>query len=341
MAAHAIADAAAGRYGAAAIALGVSGGTVALLIWLWILALRRALERPDTSTAVRGRDRSAEPPVAVGYGPAGPRVLRRAHASRAMNAAGRELRYYLRDPRRKQQLVNLAMPVFLILANSHLTVSGPGAGTAAGAVAGIGAGSSAVPGLPVWPAVLGGAIAGMFSSANQFGMDGSALWMNVVATARWQDLRADIAGKNLAGAVITVPVFAALYAVVGALTGNGRGAATAFAMAICALGATSAVATVVSVLLPVPVPERRSSAFSSGGAGQGCLAALATVAGLGIAVAAMMPVFVLHSRTGTDAWLLVVAPGYGAALAWGGRRAAAVIGFRRLPEVLAAVGRAV
>ncbi|HEX9035226.1 MAG TPA: hypothetical protein VF834_25570 [Streptosporangiaceae bacterium] len=390
MAAHAIADAAAGRYGAAALGLGASAATVALLIGVWILALRRALERPDTSTAVRdrgrGRGKSAERamaarPAPVGSGAADPRVadprvadlgvadrrmadpqatgqratgqratylrlaglLARGRASRAVNAAGRELRYYLRDPRRKQQLVSLAMPVFLILANSRLTLSGPGTGTVAGNAVGTavraGAGSAAVPGLPVWPAVLGGAIAGTFSSANQFGIDGPALWMNVVATARWQDLRADIAGKNLAGAVITVPVFAALYAAIGAITGNGASAAVAFAMAICALGATSAVSTVISVLLPVPVPERRSSAFGGGGVGQGCLASLTTFAGLGVAVAAMIPVFVLHSVVG--AWLLVIAPCYGAALAWAGRRAAAVLGFRRLPEVLAIVARTV
>lgn len=336
MAAHAIADAASGRYAVASIDLGGSAATVALLIWIWILALRRALESPDSSTAVRGRDRQAVAAGAAtsaglaggagGVGWAGasparlPGWLRRMRASRAVNVAGRELRYYRRDPRRKQQLVNLAMPVFLILANTDIAL---GAGL----------------GLPVWPAVVGGAIAGMFSSANQFGMDGSALWMNVVASSRWQDLRADLAGKSLAGAVITIPVFAILYTVVGILTGSAGGAAVAFAIAVCALGATSAVATMVSVLIPVPVPERRSSAFSSGGAGQGCLAALATFSGLGVAVAAMTPVFVLHAVTRGGAWVLVAAPCYGAALAWAGRRAAAMIGFRRMPEVLAAVGR--
>ena len=92
-----------------------------------------------------------------------------------------------------------------------------------------------------------------------------------------------------------------------------------------------------SVLLPTPMPERRSSAFSSGGAGQGCLAGRSTLAGLGTALALMIPVFVLIARWQPGAWLLVVAPGYGLLLAWAGRLLAATIGIRRRPELLARV----
>ncbi len=217
------------------------------------------------------------------------------------------------------------MPVVLIVVNSPVALGGHGA-----------AGHQA---LSAWPAVLGGVLAGMFSSANQFGMEGSSLWMNVVATSRWQDLRADIAGKNLAGAAVTVPVFAVTYAALGWLSGDGAGAAAAFALLVCAVCATSAVVAMVSVLLPVPVPERRT-AFGGGGAGQGCLSGLATFASLGVAVALMTPVFVVQAVAHPGAWLLVIAPGYGVVLAWAGRRVAALAGYRRLPELLAAVSRA-
>jgi len=347
MVAHAITDAGAGRYPMVVAELGAGVVTVALLAWIWIGVLGRALVTADTSTGARVPGPAAWPPLAVSAAglPAGQPAgqpggqperhpagrperwwRRRAWASRSVTAAGRELRYYRRDPRRKQQVVNLAMPVLLIVVNSPLALGSHGP---------LGSGQ-----IPVWPAVLGGALAGMFSSANQFGMDGSPLWMNVVATARWQDLRADIAGKNLAGIVITVPVFAVVYALLGLLTGDAEGAAVAFSLLLCAAGATGAVAAMVSVLLPVPVPERRSSAFSGGGAGQGCLSALATIAGVGVAVAAMIPVLVLQAEVRVGAWLLLIAPAYGALLAWAGRRAAAMVGYRRLPEMLAAVGRA-
>jgi len=205
MAARAIADAAAGRYGAAAAELCAGLLVVALAIWVWIWALRRVLERADVSTAVRPDQRAsvARPAAAPRSRWAG-----RAWTSRTLAAAGRELRYYRRDPRRRQQLVNLVMPVLLIVVNSSVAL---GAHAAHGPVAvGLAAPGSA---LPSWPAVLGGVFAGLFSAANQFGLEGSPLWMNVVATARWQDLRADIAGKQLAGAAVTVPIFAALYAV--------------------------------------------------------------------------------------------------------------------------------
>ncbi len=345
MTAHAVADAAAGHYGVAAIELAAGAATVLLLIWLWIVVLQRALENPDSSTQV---DRRAPARARLGdgrtllAGAAGPARWSRARTSRALNAAAKELRYYRRDPRRKQQLVSLVMPVLLVVVNSPVGLGraglGGGGGPGGGGI-GLGAGghASAAVHLPVWPAVVGGMIAGLFSSANQFGFDGSALWLNVVATSRWQDLRADIAGKNIAGALITVPVFAVLYLVLGALASDPLGAAAAFAMAVCALGATSCVGSITSALLPTPLPDRRSSAFSSGGAGQGCLAGLATLAGLVVALALIVPVFVLIARWHSGAWLLVVGPCYGLILAWAGRIVAANIGFRRLPEVLARV----
>jgi ABC-2 type transport system permease protein len=349
--AHAIADAAAGRYGSAAIELGASAVVVAVLIFAWIAALRRALENADASTSVRPRQRglattrmrprpaqAGAPSLAGTVPPAGSVSLarmasvawpwpERAWVSRSLNTASRELRYYRRDPRRKQQLVSLAMPVILILVNSQVVPGRAGQ-------------SGPVHGLPTWPAVLGGILAGMFSTTNQFGMDGSALWMNVVATSSWRDLRADMAGKSLAGASITVPVFAVLYAVLGWLTGNPAAAAGAFGIVLCAVGATSAVASVVSVLMPVPVPERRASAFSGGGAGQGCLAGLTTLGGLLVSLILMIPLLVFQAAAQPGGWLLVIAPCYGALLAWAGRWVAAEVGYRRLPEVLAAVSRA-
>jgi ABC-2 type transport system permease protein len=319
MTAHAIADASAGRYATAAAELAVGAGAVALLCFAWIVGLRRALETADASTQPRPDVRSPTGlrRVVAGLLPSGGQWAGLAWSSRALNAAGRELRYLRRDPRRKQQLVTLAIPVFLIVANS------------------VGRHSE----LPTWPAVLAGLFAGLFSSANQFGVDGVGLWLNVAATSRWQDLRADIAGKNLAGALMTLPVFGVLYLILGVTVHDGAGAAVAFAALACALGASGGVAAVISVLLPVPFPERRSSAYSGPGVGQGCLAALATFAGLGVAALTVLPVFLAEAALPSRAWLLLIGPAYGATVLWLGRRIAAEVGFRRLPEILAVVSR--
>ncbi|MHB1596771.1 MAG: hypothetical protein ACYCU3_21655 [Streptosporangiaceae bacterium] len=324
--ANAVVQASAGRYGPAMLELGAGAVTAALALWLWLVLLHRALETADTSTQPGGRRRyrRALRPVSV----AGWRAHPRLWSSRALTTAGRELRYYRRDPRRKQQLVSLAMPVFIVVADSVPGLRPGGAGVSA-------------PGLPTWPAVFAGAIAGLFSGANQFGLDGSALWLTAAATSRWQDLRADIAGKNLAGAVITIPVFGLVYLALGLWLHAPGPAARAVAMIVCAFGATSGVASILSVLNPVPIPDRRANVFSSPGTGQGCLAGLITLVGLLAALVLLIPALVLTALWHAALPVGILILGYGALLGWAGRRAAAVIGFRRMPEILATVSRPV
>lgn len=332
MVADAVTRAAGGQYSIALIELAVGAATVMLAIALWMAALRRTLESFDASTLVGGSRRGnaasgaseATAPRVSARWIAGPRIW----GSRALTTAGRELRYYRRDPRRKQQLVSLAMPVFMVTASSlplaHLAAR-PGASTA----------------LPAWPAIVAGMIGGLVGSANQFGLDGSALWLHLSVTARWQDLRADIAGKSLAGALISVPVFACVYLVVGIWTRDAGAALVSWSLAVCALGATSGVAAILGVFVPVPVPERRTNTFSSPGAGQGCLAGLLTLGGMAAAVVLMVPVLIVRANWHTVVPLTVVAIGYGATLAWAGRQAAAIAAFRRMPELLAQVSKPV
>ncbi|MGA3153279.1 MAG: hypothetical protein ACLPN6_25940 [Streptosporangiaceae bacterium] len=257
-----------------------------------------------------------------------PGWLRQAGSSRTMTAAGKELRYTWRDPRRKAGLLGLAIAVFVSLSVTRL-----GTGGSRGL-------SSATGPVLLAAAVYGGAFAGI-QSANQFGLDGGALWLNVAATTRPRDLRADIAGKNLASAVIALPVFTVLYAVIGAVWGSLAYPVTALGVAAATLGIALGLSNLASVLLPFPVPERRASAFGGGGTGRGCLAGLTNLVMLLIVAIAMLPLIALIIVVHPGAWMLLTGPGYGAAAAWAGRRAAGDIGFRRLPELLAAVSRPV
>jgi ABC-2 type transport system permease protein len=337
--AHAIDDAARGSYPVALLELAAGAATAALLLWAWMAALGRALVSPDASTWAGGRRAGAGSGGGSGRlsarlgraasglsGPAGGLTVLRG-GSRARTVAVKELRYSWRDPRRKAGLLGLGMAVIVTLSVSRL-------GTAHGGLTGV------VGPVLIVAAVYGGAIAGI-QSANQFGLDGGALWLNVAATARVQDLRADLAGKNLASALVAMPVFAVLYTALGLLTGRATYPASAFGMAAGALGVTLGIASVASVLMPYAVPERRTSAFGGAGAGRGCLVGLANCAMLVAAVVVLSPVLVLLAVVHTGLWLLLVGPAYGAVIAWAGRLAASDIGFRKLPELLAEVSRAV
>lgn len=338
MAAHAIADAARGDYPAALLGLAAGGLTVLLLLWAWIAVLGRALVSQDASTqagrrrprgdrlaAAGGGRAGAAAVTGTGYlgGPAGG-PLAPLRSSRVVTVAVKELRYSWRDPRRKAAWLGLGMAVIVTVSVSSL---GTGRGLA-----------GAVGPVLVVAAVYGGAIAGI-QSANQFGLDGGALWLNVAATSRPQQLRADLAGKNLASALVALPVFALLYTALGLLADQVTYPAAALGMAACALGVTLGISSIVSVLMPYAVPERRASAFGGAGTGRGFLAGLANLVILILAVIFLSPVLAMLAFLHTGLWLLLVGPGYGAALAWLGRLAASDIGFRRLPELLAEVSR--
>ncbi len=340
MVAHAIGDAARGDYAAALLGLAAGGLTVLLLLWAWIAVLGRALVGQDASTQPGRRRPHGGASATSGGAAAGGRaaagaglaaelsggLLALLWSSRVVTVAVKELRYSWRDPRRKAAWLGLGMAVIVTLSVSSL---GTGRGLA-----------GAVGPVLVVAAVYGGAIAGI-QSANQFGLDGGALWLNVAATSRPQQLRADLAGKNLASALVALPVFALLYTALGLLAHQVTYPAAALGMAAGALGATLGISSVASVLMPYAVPERRASAFGGAGTGRGFLAALANLAILVLAVILLSPVLIMLAFVHTGLWLLLVGPGYGAVLAWLGRLVASDIGFRRLPELLAEVSRPV
>ena len=323
--AHAIAEAAAGHYAACAGDLAVGLVTVGLLAWAWITALRHSLEHVESGTATRrsgGRVRAAgTSPLALASGLRG--WLRRVSQRRAVVVAGRELRYYGRDPRRRQRLVSLAVPAFLIL-YARIVPDRAGADP-----------------LLIGQAPVAGALAAAYTGMNLLGVEGPALWLTIVSATRWQDLRADLAGKALANATVSLPVLGLLYGVLALTTPDVSVVATAAGLALCGYGTASGVGAVVSILLPVPVPERRSNAFSGGGPGQGCLLGLAILGSLIVTGVLMIPLFVWAGVAHLGGWLLVVGPCYGAVLALAGRVVAAFTGYGRLPEVLAQVSRPV
>ena len=334
--AHAIDDAAHGRYPAALAGLAAGAASVLALLWIWAALLghvltsqdgqtrgaRRPSARPRSlATGVAGA--AAAPVPAVAAGPAD--LLTPGAVSRARTVAVKELRYAWREPRRRAAWAGLATALLVTLSAAGLAAGGMA--RSSGAVLAIAA---------CYPGVIAGV-----QSANQFGLDGSALWLNVTATWRPRQLRADLAGKNLASALVAVPFFMVLYAALGVVVQQARYPAAGLGLSAAALGVSLGIASVSSVLLPYPVPERRASAFGGGGTGRGCLAALTSAAILALAGLLLSPLLAVLAVLHAGLWLLIAGPAYGAAIAWAGRVVASELGYRRLPELLAEVSRTV
>ncbi|WP_214106711.1 hypothetical protein [Acrocarpospora catenulata] len=299
MAAHAIADG--GLTGL--LELATVAATVLLLGWLWILALRAALVRPDTTGQAAAVRRSRLGRL-LPEGPLGA-VL------------AKELRYARREPRgRVIWFTAIAVSGILLF-----TLRSP-------------QGWQGLP-LAVGPVAIAAGMIGI-QAANVFGIDGRSLWMNAVAFGRPRDLRTDLAGRQLATTVIGVPLLTVVAVAAGALAGNVVWAIPAALVAWGVLGVSLGVGALLSVSMPYTYPERMN-AFSSAAPGQGGQAfvgSFGALLGTGLLVLPLL-LPVLFGML----WVSALAVPYGLAVAWGGRRVASQVGFRRLPELIAAVSR--
>ncbi|ETK33414.1 hypothetical protein [Microbispora sp. ATCC PTA-5024] len=301
LAAHAIADG--GLIGVAElIALGM---VVVVVAWLWIVALQRALVRPDSSTA------------------AGAGSVRRSWSGRFLPrgmlgaVVAKELKYARREPRGRITWFTAIVVTGVVMFSTRGPDGGEGAAFA------------------VWPAGLAALMVGL-QAANSFGIDGRSLWMNAVVFSGARDLRTDLAGRHLAIAIIAVPLLTVVALVAGLVAGSAVWALAAAPTAWGVLGVSLGVGAVSSVILPYTYPERLN-AFSGAAPGQGgqaFLASFGTMFGTGLLALPLVVPVLLGAY-----WLAVLAVPYGLLVAWAGRRLASSIGFNRLPDLLAAVSR--
>ncbi len=325
LAAAAVGAARTGRYSAALAELALVAGSVVLLLLWWHRTLARASTTVDRSTSTStstatsrsARRRRPRPGTAAALPD---RVLH----GRAGAVAAKELRYMWREPRRKTSWAS----ALLIGALLPVTSAIRGAGLHPVAVF----------------AVCSVALFAGLQSFNTLGLDGAALWINVTSTGSSDDAVADLAGKNLAIAVVAVPALGVLGLGLAALTGGWRLLPAALGIGAAVLGAALAVGNVLSVRAPYPIPDRATAAFAAQGTGRGCLVGLLSLVGLLAVAGLVVPVVAaavglrLALPTVAGVLTLVVGIGYGAAASWGSRRIAAGVLAGRLPETLAAVG---
>jgi ABC-2 type transport system permease protein len=225
--------------------------------------------------------------------------------------AVKELTYMRREPRRTIGLVTaLAMSVVVTLSWGRYGAVGV-------------------------PAVALGAVLLGMQSANAYGSDGPALWMNAIAWTSRRDVQIDLAGRHLASTLVAAPVLLAMAIASCLLISTPGDIPSAYLVGLTVLGAALGIGSVTSVLTPYALPDRMN-AFSGAAPGQGGKAFLGSLGVMAGTAALASPVLVLVA-VGAPVWALALGLPYAALLAWAGRAAAARVAYPRLPEILAAV----
>jgi ABC-2 type transport system permease protein len=301
-------DASDGHYVASVSRLLASAVFVALFLALWSWALERV---STTADPIAGGGR-------VGRAVLFPRWMTFLPRNRVGAVAAREVRYLMRDPKRRVALLPTLLMPFLPL----LTTLGEG-----------GHASATAP----FAALLTTFVAAQLT-LNQFGLDGSAYWTNVAAG---NDPEADLTGKNLATVITTLPLVTAVALVLAALGGGWAYVPAVLGLSLAVLAIELGIGNVVSVRAPQGVPESRSNLWANN-TGQGCIAGLVSLLALVAVGVLVVPIAiavgVALSRTATA--LIVVVPAsiaYGGVVWWLGRRSAVRWVWWRQPELLDAI----
>jgi ABC-2 type transport system permease protein len=303
--------------GHTAVAIGMLALVAALigvLLWIWGAAIPRAMTSADIAARTDQKARFAEGDV-----PLFPRLLSFLPRNRAGAIAAKELRYYVRDPRRRGPLIAaLLLPAIFLFSTLRDSHTRPGISTLLALVA-------------LLPA------SGL--TLNQFGLDGAALWSTIVAG---NDPGADLAGKNLATGLLVVPLVAIPATAAAAVTGGWGYLPLAIGLAPGLLGVVLAVGNLVSAWAPYALPDRKNPLAAN--PGQGCVGAIAALSALFVDFIIMLPVFVITlalvnatSLALASVLSIAFASAYGGTAWWYGRRVATRRLWWRMPELLEAV----
>lgn len=328
---RAVAEAMQGRAGPAALYLVGALGLAAAAAWWWAASLGRAMVDPGGIARARRHERGVPAPTArpPAGGRAAPLPVRSARpailgrlpllpATPWAAVAARELRYMVRDPRRRVQLLvsvvlGVAFPLSIVVTAKNRTP------------------------VAVLVAGVGGYLV-VFNTLNQFGIDGAAGWLDLVTGDR---VRERLVGKNVAVGALGVALVATASVVLAAYTGGWALLAASVLLGTAALVVGLGVANVTSVLVPVALPEE-GNPFAGAGAGQGCVSAPLLTGSLlvqGALISPMVVGVVLLAPHQAPAATLVAAAGlvYAAALWAAGVRLASQHARARQPELLEAV----
>jgi ABC-2 type transport system permease protein len=299
-----------GRPLLAVVRLTMVAACVAGALWWWSRTLESAMLGGSSGVAAsRGSVRGEVVGALV------PRLLRAARPDPFLGIVARELRYWSRDPRRRAALISvvvagIVMPVALRFAGHRK------------------------PGLPLSLAVAFPALIGAVLVANQFGYDGTAYSMHLLAAVRG---RTELRARAAALAVILLPFLVVVAVALAVLTHDPAGMPAALGTIAGVFGTTLGVESVLSVFAAYPMPESRN-AFSVN-TGTGGAKAFLAFAGMLLAAAFALPVLLLAAvlHGALAGLILPLGIGYGLTALLVGSYIGGDALERRGPELLVAV----
>ncbi|MBQ0977408.1 MULTISPECIES: ABC transporter permease [Micromonospora] len=319
-------DVAQGRVWAAPVKLLITVVALGALLAWW----SRSLE-----SAMVGAASAGKAPVRAGVTGGAvaqlfPRVATWAGRDRFGALVAREARYWWRDARRRANLITIAVvgifvPVMINLGGAGFVAGdGPDSTTSA---------ANSSPVLVTISMLFVGVVAAV-TLANQFGFDGSAYAVNVVAGVPG---RVELGARMTAFSLYVLPMLAFVAVVLSIVLGRPGWIGLTIGGLVATYGAGLAVNSLVSVLGAYSLPETSNPFAMNSGAGmaKGLLTLLAMLAS---AVAAV-PMVVAAALLG-DAWLWLALPvgaAYGLGAALLGAYLAGDVLDRRQPELLATV----
>jgi ABC-2 type transport system permease protein len=331
MAAQVIVRANEGAYGEAALWLAALIALIPLVVALWAFILDRGITTAEAGGAARGGRRAAISPVAAPIPAARPARARRSLIpAPVMAIAGKDLRYFWRDPQLKAMtLSSLLILVFIFL--PRLT-AGPEAFRSSNGFLG----SYLVYVAPI-PAVF----LSLNLSLNAFGLERQAAQTLFLFPVRPLYV---LFGKNLA--VAFVAILALLVSTLGlaALSGKWEDVPVALTIGIAGMLVTMGCGNIISILLPSRVRQMRSGENRISGE-NGCLRAILSGIALTIvwillapvAAAVALPLFLGHGEL--LPLTLVASVLYAAALHQLATQLIAPSMLKRAPEILEVVAR--
>ena len=257
-------DLAAGQPLVALARLAIMALSVVGLLWWWSRTLESAmLGTSSGGPAGGGPTRGGAVSALV------PRLVRTARPDLFLGVVARELRYWTRDPRRRAGLISSVVGGAVVPIGLRVA-SGPGQGWP-------------LPLVAAFPALVGAVLV-----ANQFGYDGTAYSMHLLAAVPG---RTELRARAAALSVIVLPVVLVLAVVLAVFIHDLADLVPALGTITGMFGTVLGVESVLSVYAAYPMPESRN-AFSVN-TGTGSAKAFLALAGMVGAAAAASPVLLL------------------------------------------------
>ena len=331
MAAQAIVRANEGAYGEAALWLVALVALIPLVVALWAVVLDRGITTAEAGGAARGGRRAVTTQVAAPIPAARPMRARRTLIPPPVRAvAGKDLRYFWRDPQLKAMILSsLLILVFIFL--PRLT-AGPEAFRSSNGFLGS---------YLVYVAPLPAIFLSLNLSLNAFGLERQAAQTLFLFPVRPLYV---LLGKNLAVAFVATLALLVSTLSLAALSGKWEDAPVAFTVGIAGMLVTMGCGNITSILLPSRVRQMRTGENRISGE-NGCLRAILSGIALTIvwillapvAAAVALPLLLSHSEL--LPLTLVASVLYAAALHQLATWLIAPSMLKRAPEILEVVAR--